>query len=297
MNPVRAWFAYLILVLASGATVAPGIWYGVHLFWPDSMIAAQPFHRYVHRSLLVIAIAGLWPLNQTSCFPRGFGIRWGRFPIQRLGVGWLIGFASLGMVAVVSMIFDQRHLNVSVSRAIWLTELFKALSTALVVGLMEELLFRGALFTSLRHRHNWLLAATLSSAIYALVHFFQRPPEPLDVTLWSGWFILGHMLSGFWEWPTLVPGFFNLFLVGWILAVARERSGGLAASIGLHGAWIFWLKLYAFLTTPTQDVDKSFWGSAKMIDGWLAFLVLAITLCFVHRLSVLEQIKPDPEPQ
>lgn len=289
MNPVRAWLIYLILVLTGGATIAPGLWYGAHHFWPDSMISAQPFHRYVHRSLLLLAIAGLWPLAKIARFQRGLGIGWGNSPIQQFRIGWLIGIASLGIIAVASILVGQRHLNIPASAASWLTELLKALSTALGVGIIEELLFRGALFTSLRHRHGWLVAAAWSSAIYALVHFFRRTPEPLEVSVGSGWVILGQMLGGFWDFPTLVPGFFNLFLVGWILAVAREGTGGLAASVGLHSAWIFWLKLYGFLTVSDTDTISWFWGSTKMIDGWLAFLVLVGTLFFFRRRTVLKQ--------
>lgn len=289
MNPVRAWLAYLVLVLAGGATVAPGLWHGVHQLWPDSLIAAQPFHRYVHRSLLVLAIMGLWPLGKIAGFSKGFGMEWGRFPVQCFRFGWLMGFASLGIVAIASILVGQRHLHVPDSALTWLTEPLKALATAIGVGLVEELLFRGALFTSLRHRHGWLMAAGWSSAIYALVHFFRRTPEPLEVTFWSGWVILGQMLAGFWDLSALVPGFFSLFLVGWILAVARERTGGLTASVGMHSAWIFWLKLYAFLTISAQDSTTWFWGTTKMIDGWIAFVVLAATLFFVRLQMVLKQ--------
>jgi len=283
MNPIRAWLIYLILVLAGGATVAPGLWHGVHQLWPDSRIAAQPFHRYVHRSLLVLAVVGLWPMGRMTHFSLRLGIGRGSFPLERFRLGWLTGFASLGVIAIGAILFGQRHVQLPDSAVIGLIDLLKALATALGVGLVEEILFRGALFTSLRRTHGWLLAAGWSSAIYALVHFFQKTPEPPVVTIWSGWTVLGQMLGGFWDWSALVPGFFNLFLVGWLLAEARERTGGLIAPIGMHSAWIFWLRFYAIFTVSGPQAMTWVWGSSKMIDGWMAFLALTATLLVVRR--------------
>jgi CAAX protease family protein len=67
--------------------------------------------------------------------------------------------------------------------------------------------------------------------------------------------------------------------------LAYQRSGNLYFSVGLHAGWIFWLKSYGFLTNPGVAGNAWFWGSRKLIDGWLAFLVLSGTLWLAWRLS------------
>jgi membrane protease YdiL (CAAX protease family) len=284
MKPIRAWLAYLALVLSVGAAVAPLLWHGVQWLAPHSSIASQPFHRYVHRSLLVLAIVGLWPLAKVlgARFPQGLGIRLGMRPMENALLGWTVGLGSLGTVALISVMVGARQLHFSASATEWGKKLVGALATALVVGVLEEGLFRGALFTSLRRRHSWGVSASCSSGLYALVHFFQRTPEPATVSWQSGWVILGQMMAGFWDWATLMPGFFSLFLVGWILAVARDRTDGLAASIGLHGAWIFWIKACGFALVASPTATTSVWGSSKWVDGWATFAILGVTLVFVQ---------------
>jgi membrane protease YdiL (CAAX protease family) len=105
------------------------------------------------------------------------------------------------------------------------------------------------------------------------------------------------MLSGFVEVEKVVPGFFNLTLAGALLALAYQFTGNLYFSIGLHAGWIFWLKSYGFLTRDAADANAWFWGTSKLIDGWLALLVLASVLLFLLKLRLgakIGKIQPTP---
>ena len=82
------------------------------------------------------------------------------------------------------------------------------------------------------------------------------------------------MFRGFGNFELLFPGFFNLFVVGAILALAFQSTGNLYFSIGLHAGWVFWLKSYGLLTNRVVRNDFIIWGSGKIIDGWLATSVL-----------------------
>jgi hypothetical protein len=118
----------------------------------------------------------------------------------------------------------------------------------------------------------------MSSMIYAIVHFFQ----PADLTGPVGWnsglVLLPQMLAGFVDFRALVPGFFTLTLVGALLALAYQRTGNLYFSIGLHAGWVFVLRLYGPLTVQSSNASLWFWGTAKMFDGWLTFLAIAVML-------------------
>jgi hypothetical protein len=100
------------------------------------------------------------------------------------------------------------------------------------------------------------------------------------------------MLGGFADFHALVPGFFNLTLAGVMLGLAYQRTGNLYFSIGLHAGWIFWLKTYGAFTISAPHAATWFWGTGKLIDGWLALIVLVVTLV----VFIFLPLKPAREP-
>src|SRR5690606_25091397 len=63
-----------------------------------------------------------------------------------------------------------------------------------VVGVLEETLFRGALYTALARRGGLVAALAATSVLYAAVHFVKYPPWPADAPVhWYTGFVL---LSG-----------------------------------------------------------------------------------------------------
>lgn len=298
VRPVYVLLIYLAVVFLGAALMAPWLYQFGQRF--DHRIAAsnlennhairqfigtvhktlrQPFHRYVNRSLLLLAVAGLWP------FLRSFGIhQWkdlGFAPLKahwkEVCTGFFLGFCSLAFLAGMALWFGARILDFHQAAATIARDFLAALFIALAVALLEETLFRGALFGTLQRAGSRLWALTLSSAIYALVHFFAKAEPPASVTWLSGFVTLGNMLRGFADLQMLVPGFINLFLAGSILALAFRGTGNLYFSIGLHAGWIFWLQSYRTFTDNVSGVNSAWWGGAKMIDGWLATVVLSLT--------------------
>ena len=82
-----------------------------------------------------------------------------------------------------------------------------------------------------------------------------------------------------------MPAFINLTVAGIILGLAYQFTGSLYFSIGLHAGWIFWQKSYGFLTRGKLDSSLWLWGSDKLIDGWLALLVLIVTMVALPKLA------------
>jgi hypothetical protein len=54
----------------------------------------------------------------------------------------------------------------------------------------------------------------------------------------------------------------------------------------------FWLKTYRAFTADANRATTWFWGAGKLIDGWLTFLVLALTRAVFRFLP----LKPAREP-
>jgi len=290
MHPVRSLLIYAGGVFLGGALLAPWLAWGVQSlaahFPVFQRLADQPFHLYVNRSLLVLALLGLGPLLRSLgvSVGRDVGLVKPAGQGRNLSCGFAVGFASLAGIAVVVLMAGAREVNSGIPANRFITKVSGAALTAAVVALLEEVLFRGAIFGALRKALRWPAAMVISSAIYALVHFFSQPPSPSQIHVTSGLAALSMMLGGFVDLEKVVPGFFNLTLAGALLAMAYQHTGNLYFSIGLHAGWIFWLKSYGFLTREAANASAWFWGTHRLIDGWVALIDLALVSLLLLKL-------------
>jgi len=295
MRPLRALVIYIIVVFVGGSLLAPWLyWLAQSAAQNFPSLANAPFHRFVNRSFLILALAGLWPLL------RALGVKTlgnvglvkptGHWRNAVCGLG--LGFLSLAVVAGIALIAGARKWPDNFSLLKFSEKISGAALTACLVAVLEEILFRGGIFGGLRRAFDWRSALVVSSAIYALVHFFA-PAQHEGAVVWtSGLALLPQMLAGFANLHALIPGFFNLTLAGAALALAFQRTGNLYFAIGLHAGWIFWLMIYKALTVEVANANVWLFGSNKLIDGWLACAVLAATL-FVLPRSKIESAKPS----
>lgn len=283
MRPLRALVIYLIVVFIGGALLAPPLYWLAQAFahaFPK--IASEPFHRYVDRSVLGLALIGLWPLVKSlglKSLPEvGLVKPTGQW--SKLGAGFLLGFVSLAIVAALAFACHARRISPKLSDGQIVHKLLGAAAAAIIVAILEELLFRGALYGALRKVFHWVFALIISSMIYALMHYFESAKMTDTVTWLSGLKLLPLMLRNLGNLQAVIPGFFNLTLAGVLLGWAYQRTGNLYFSIGLHMGWIFWVKAYAIITALTPNANAWWWGSGRMaiVNGWVALPVLVATL-------------------
>jgi membrane protease YdiL (CAAX protease family) len=276
---------YFVTVFASAALLSPWFYLAINHFSTPSEVANAPFYRYVSRLLLLIGLLGLFPLLRTlriaSLRQLGFGYGPTRFREWSIGFSW--GVMLLAFVAAVTIFAGQRTWDFAHEPAEWASHWRSAFMTALIVGLIEETLFRGALFGGLRKVSGFWTAALISAAIYAILHFFQKPPPPKTIDWTTGFVTMASMLKGFADWQTLFPAFFNLTILGVILARAYEKTGGLFLPWGIHSGLIICAKTFPFITETTPATTTWIWGSDKLIDGWLSGLAM---LCMYLLLSL-----------
>ncbi len=296
MRLLGALALYIVTVFAGGALIAPGLHFLIG--WGAEQVSAleglayQPFHRYVNRCFLVIAILGLWPLAKIakmSVADAGWAGPDDRWHLLRTGL--LAGFVSLAIPAAICVLAHGRALAWPDSGALILKHFGNAIGAAVLVSVLEEAVFRGVVFGALKRHLSLVAAVGISSFIYALVHFFERTQHEGEVIWSSGLALLPKMLRGFGAWDQIIPGFFALTIAGIVLAMAVRATGNLYFSIGLHAGWIFWLKTYKFFTRPVDESHAWFWGTGKLIDGWVAFAVLLATWWWLTRRGFLVRSK------
>ena len=128
------------------------------------------------------------------------------------------------------------------------------------IGGIEELVFRGWLQTQLASAFLPWLAATLGSLIFASAHL-----------VWDG-------RAGWWQQP-------GLFLLGWVLVIARWATGGdLALAWGLHAGWVWALACLGEFVQPQPVATKPVWltgRSAQPLTDVLDLSLMLLTAGFV----------------
>lgn len=302
MRPATLIASYFAAIFLGGALIAPAVYHLVQSLASTlpvlSGLANQPFHRYVDRSFMVIGIIGLLPAL------RGLGIKsWAGagltpFSLGKRDVwrGFLFGFLSLALAIIIVIGAGGRGFRTGQTMPSILGHLLNATMAAILVAFVEELFFRGVVLGALRKQFSWISALLVSSAIYALLHFLARVEAPPDVTWLSGLALLPHKLRGFGDINQLIPAFFNLLLAGIMLGLAYQRTGSLWFSFGLHAGWIFWLKTYGFTTDNLTNDQNWLWGSAKLIDGWVAGIILLLLLALLAKVLPKSPLRNEGIP-
>ncbi|NQU11124.1 CPBP family intramembrane metalloprotease [bacterium] len=247
MRSVRAILLYAVAVIVLGALLAPWLFWAVQWMAEHvpvaSGLARQPFKRVLNRSLMVVALLGLWPLW------RGLGIRsWsqvGFVPDRRwwrpMLSAFVVGVLSLAVAVGLGVALGLRHLEFSATGADAAVLVGGLLLTAVVVGVIEETFFRGGLQGSLQRGLPVAVAWLVASLIYAALHFLKpKLPRlaPADVDWLSGIHALGTIVSSSLVRSDVVIAFGSLFLAGLILGWAYRRTGALYYPIGLHAGWV-----------------------------------------------------------
>lgn len=303
MRPLRAlgWFA--LAVFGGGALLGPCLYWlaqWVADAWPQwHGLAGKPLHRYVLRATMLIAVGGLWPLL------RQLGARsWADLGVvpprgqwQHLGIGVSVGFVSLAVVTVLALLCGARRLDGGLTGG-WWARFPDIAATSVVIGVLEELLYRGAIFGGLRRGMDWRWALWVSSALYAAMHFLRQVNSPAEVHWWSGLALLPQMAGVWTRVDLLLPDFLTLLLAGMVLGLGYQRTGNLYFSMGLHAGWVFWLRYYGHMTDRQPGSLEWWWGSGKLYDGWIAFVTLAAVGFLVWRRSPTRTnaLEHDPRP-
>jgi len=163
--------------------------------------------------------AGIWALKVFDRLPaRSLGISFEGPWLSRFLLGIVAGFLMIGASLTLLWAGGMAVIRWQGIGKEVLLVLGAALLFMLLIGLSEELLFRGYAFQTLLRGIGPLLSISLSSVVFALAHI-SNP-------------------------NTSLLGFTNIFLVGVLFSLLYLRSGSLWLPVGLHAGWNFALLFF-----------------------------------------------------
>ena len=248
---------------------------------------SYPFDRVLTRSVLLVLLILLIPLwkmvsKETS------GLRFGDFSFRQFSQSFLIGLFILAIPVVVLLLLEVRLvvLDLEISFLSILGILLVGIVLACLIGLFEEILFRGFLYGSLKKRVGGLIAALISSVLYSSVHFL-KPTGELELPInWLAGFIyleqsIGNMILLHQDWDARL----SLMILGCFFCLVRERFN-LFCCIGLHAAFVVGIAISRQLTTV--NLDSQFLGlisSYNEIIGQLVSFWLMLLIYVMYRIK------------
>lgn len=295
--------AYVLGVVVLGAILAPLLfWGGKHVVaegwladgWAQGLHGSMDrahFSRYFNRAILLAAVLLTGPV--LGALRSGGGsekLSWReRLDITPNAFWWQHGLLGL-MVAGGSLLslgmwyVSQDWYAMKESTSPWPQILLGALGTGLAVGLLEEIVFRGA-FTALVAKFcKPLTTLVVVAVIFALLHFLQAPRSlEIDPVRWSsGFALIGEVFAHFFRQLSdpafFVAEFLVLLAIGLVLGYTRWRTGSLWLGIGLHAGWVMGVKILSSLTVRNFDRDAMMpWLGDSLRVGSVSLFVVLLT--------------------
>ena len=232
MRSTGIFFLYLLACLVLGALLT-------YPLMETGWIEHAP-HRVMGRLAQAFILLGLWPFLRAMGLANrqvlGYGVERPAF-LSALARGWVAGLLILLVLALSLVALDVR--TPSLGGDAWLSRLakkaFQALIGGVLIGLLEETFFRGALYTAVRRRGGIASAVLWTAFLYSLLHFMKPGTLPGGVPFdqASAWRMFAETFTGAFQLKNL-DSMAALLLVGVFLALVRERMGHVGWCIGLH---------------------------------------------------------------
>lgn len=276
MRITIGFFTFLLLCFMLAAQMAPPL---VATGWFD----VEP-HRVMSRLAQFIMLLGIWPLLRALALTDRVALGYGRSEQQwwrNVLCGGMLGVIMLLVLVLALLVLQIRIPDTAVH--FWagiVGKIAQAVFGGLLIGLIEETFFRGALYSAIR-RHNGVRSAAIGSALlYAAVHFLKPGALPVGMTFdsASAWMLFGHTFTDALSWQHL-DSFSALFCCGILLALVRERSGHIGWCVGIHTGWVLVIQLTRWLTDSNPNAPlASLVGNYDGIIGWLAALWISVLI-------------------
>ena len=290
---------YLLATVVLGALLAPPLYWGGNWLANHGILTwlgETPFRKFFHRGLLIAAIALLWPTARWLQVPGLHAL--GIAPNPRRWQDALVGFAAsfLMMVALSAVLLALEV--VRLRHHVHAFDFVKIATSAVVVSILEEWLFRGAILGLLArsmHRYGALL---ITSALFSILHFLKPNDAATTQSVdWlSGFGLIPGSFAQFSQPWLVLGGFTTLFCMAWILGYSRFKTDSLWMAIGLHTGWVFGLMSFNKLTKRLIQ-DTLPWFGKDLAVGLGSVFVVFLTGVLLWAWFAYVRSHPKNSPQ
>ena len=289
--------AYFLAVVLLGALMAPPLYWAAQSLAGSGLfgrLATFEFQKFFNRAMLIAAVALLWPAIRFVRIRqwRELGLQRDPRAARHVAIGAAIAILGVAAMAMAYVAFDIYRWKQELP---W-EKIPGLLLSAIVVGLLEEALFRGAIFGLFRRALPPFTAMFFVTLIFASVHFL-KPDNNVQigpVTWSSGLALVPHLFHQFTEGMTLLAEFTTIFVLGWVLGYATLRTRSLWMAIGLHAGVVFTKMTFSKFTKRHTELLP--WVGDELQIGLVPVGVLALCgLCvwwYVRHLDVDPRTDP-----
>jgi len=283
MRAIIIFCLFVILAFFVGAVLA----YPLKLLLDP--VLGLAFRKYLTYATLIsgLIISGIYLQLYNSLSFKAFGYSGKLFKfLNSMFNGFIYGMVIMLIIEVSLFLLGIHEIdtNRSISMALVMERLAKAMLAGLLIGLVEESIFRGALFTGLYKQTGAVIAVFFSSLVYATVHFIRYRDLPADTDI--GWLtgisMMPEAFRRFHEW-SITDYFLTLFIFGVLLGLLRLKHRGIAACIGVHAGIVMLIKLSDYFTNRTHNSNYDYLVSQyNSTFGWISFTVILLFTIFYY---------------
>jgi membrane protease YdiL (CAAX protease family) len=281
MRAILVFCLFVVLAFLVGAVLA----YPLKLLLDP--VLGLAFRKYLTYATLVsgLIISGVYLQLYNSLSFKAFGYSGNLFKfLNSMFNGFIYGIIIMLIIEVLLLLLGIHELdtNRSISIVSIMERLTKALLAGVLIGLVEESIFRGALFTGLYKQTGAVITVFFSSLVYSTVHFIRYRDLPTDTDIgWlTGLSMMPEAFRRFHEW-SIVDYFLTLFIFGVLLGLLRLKHRSIAACIGVHAGIVMLIKLGDYFTNRTHNSNYDYLVSQyNSTFGWMSFTVILLFTIF-----------------
>lgn len=288
MRPLLVFIVIIAAVFLTGAMLS----YPVYVLL--SFIIDIDFHKVVHYSILLTGLSlGLYYLRATQTVSVVIGQRNGfKKNLSGLITGFAAGLAILLIIELSLYVLGMRQADPELSDGLikFLIAVLKAIITGFAVGLLEESLYRGAIYTGLARNTNYITALIVTSLFYGAVHFIDFPELSTGMAVgWTtGFVVLINAFDQFAD-PLILDSLFSLTVLGLLLGMLRWHTGNIILCIGVHAGIVTINKIFSYSTdfktgSPYEFLVNSYDHQTGVLASfWLILACVFYYLLFIKK--------------
>ncbi|WP_162532425.1 CPBP family intramembrane glutamic endopeptidase [Candidatus Scalindua japonica] len=247
------------------------------------------FGKVMRRILMVVALIVFIVFRKSLRFGAlvSSAIKTGPGFLRQFRLGFLLAVVPLLIYYGLGLLTGAWIIHIDYDSAgVTILYIIKYALIGCLIGIIEEILFRGFVLQSFLESVSLPVAVCVSSLIYSMLHFFKA-----DVFVSTGFQpLVGFTTIAlffkpvFFDFFSNLPAILGLFLVGVVLSYAFIRTKSLYLSIGLHAGMVFMMKADGMFLVRVREKLGWLFGDSKLVTGVLVWFLLIFILFVIKRI-------------